>query len=203
MVVVHTVTTLLGDDYRVAPCLALVAAFREEDGARAVFVRGSVGVELGPAQGDGSGFWVDGCPFLVVLLAVDGGESSFVEGALWAQFALADHAVEDLIAAPIGAFGVAQVEIVQAPLGVGNQARVAPYAVGTFYFLLGPCGAAVRALVEVVQDAARIDVLGVAGIHADAGFADARSVGGAFVDFYGLALQLGGGEECTEEQGLR
>ena len=85
-----------------------------------------------------------------MFFSVNGGKRAVVKSALGSVFCLADHAVEDLIAAPIGALGVAEVEIINAAVPVSDNTRVAPNAIGARYFFLGPSDPAVCTLVKVV-----------------------------------------------------
>ena len=144
---------------------------------------------------------MNGGPFFVVFFSVNSGKRTVVKRALWSVFCLADHAVEDLIATPVGALGVTKMEIINAAVPVGDNTRVAPHAVRARYFFLGPSNPAVGTLVKVVQNARSINIHGVGRVHADAGFTDAASKGRAFMNFHCLSGCVKTGQQGAEEQG--
>lgn len=156
---------------------------------------------MGPAQCNSTLGWMNGSPFFVVFFSVNGGKSAVIKSALGSVFCLADHAVEDLIAAPVGALRVAEVEIINAAVPVGDNTRVAPHAVRARYFFLGPSNPAVGTLVKVVQNTRSINIHGVGRVHTDAGLTDAASKGRSFMNFHCLSGCVKTAQQGAEEQG--
>lgn len=144
---------------------------------------------------------MNGSPFFIVFFSINGSKRAVGKRALRTVFCLADHAVEDLIAAPVGALGVAEVEIINAAVPVSDNTRVAPNAIRARYFFLGPSNPAVGTLVEVVQNARSVNVHGVGRVHADAGFTDAAAEGRSFMYFYRLSECVKTAQQGAEEQG--
>lgn len=156
---------------------------------------------MGPAQSNSALGWMNGSPFFIVFFPINGSKRAVGKRALWTVFCLTDHAVEDLIAAPVGAFGVAEVEIINASVPVSDNTRVAPNAIRARYFFLGPSDSAVGTLVKVIQDARGINVHGVGRVYADAGFTDAATEGRSFMNFYCLSECVKTTQQGGEEQG--
>ena len=144
---------------------------------------------------------MNGSPFFIVFFSINGSKRAVGKRALWAVFCLADHTVEDLIAAPISALGVAEVEVINTAITVSDNARIAPNAIGARYFFLGPSHSAVGTLVKVVQNARGINVHGIGRVHADAGFTDAAAEGGSFMNFHRLSECVKTAQQGAEEQG--
>lgn len=144
---------------------------------------------------------MNGSPFFIVLFSINGSKRAVGKRASWSVFGLADHAVEDLITAPIGTLGVAEVEIINAAFTISDNARVAPDAIGARYFFLGPSHSAVGTLVKVVQNARSINVHGVGRVHADARLTDAAAEGRSFMNFYRLSESVKTAQQGAEQQG--
>jgi hypothetical protein len=144
---------------------------------------------------------MNGSPFFIVFFPINGSKRAVGKRALRTVFCLTDHAVENLVAAPIGTLGIAEVEIINAAVPVSDNTRVAPNAIGARYFFLGPSHSAVGTLVKVVQNARGINVHGVGRVHADARFTDAAAEGRSFMNFYRLSECVKTAQQGAEEQG--